>query len=255
MIGAPLVLAAVYYGGWLNLGFVAVAVLLGLVEFYRMLAEKGFRPHYLLGFAGATLFIAGAYVRPDQGLAGLGVLVMLAMAVLVQVRYGNTYTVPDLLASLAGAVYVGLMFSFLVALRQQGMGPWPAMVAVLGTWSCDIAGYFVGVGLGRHRIYPRLSPNKTLEGAIGGILASVILCLALARWTGIGAWQAAVTGVLIAVFAQLGDLFESAIKRYSQVKDSGTMIPGHGGVLDRFDSLLFVAPLVYYALGLFAARG
>ena len=119
-------------------------------------------------------------------------------------------------------------------------------VMFIGTWASDSFAYFVGSALGRHKLCPSISPNKTIEGAVGAVVGTTLTIAALGAFFGWPLLLMAVLGALIAVFATVGDLVESVAKRETGIKDSGNIIPGHGGVWDRFDSVLFTAPLVYY---------
>ena len=121
-------------------------------------------------------------------------------------------------------------------------------LAFLGTWASDTFAYFAGRAWGKHRIVPNISPNKTLEGFIGGFIGTIVVGVVYSHFTGLDMGLGAVLSVLIGIAAPLGDLFESKLKRISGVKDSGNILPGHGGVLDRFDSILFVAPVVFFFL-------
>jgi phosphatidate cytidylyltransferase len=156
--------------------------------------------------------------------------------------------------TVASALYLGVTISYLVALRQRSNGFNWAITAFVVTWACDAMAYFVGRALGRHKLWPRISPKKTWEGIAGGTLGAIIAGLALGVWLlGIPWWQGILLGTLVAVAAPFGDLAESLFKRQANVKDSSQLIPGHGGVLDRIDSLLFVFPVVTYFA--FLAKG
>jgi phosphatidate cytidylyltransferase len=170
-------------------------------------------------------------------------LLLMAWAV---VRYA-TRPVTLVGVSMTGlAIFYTALFAFLPLLAQlpQRRGTWMIWLLLLGVWSGDTAAYYAGRAFGRCKLTP-LSPGKTLEGVLAGALATVIVCTAVAAVAGGVLWYGAVLGVLIAVAAPLGDLAESFWKRELGVKDLGTLLPGHGGVLDRCDSLLFAAPVVY----------
>jgi phosphatidate cytidylyltransferase len=124
---------------------------------------------------------------------------------------------------------------------------WLALV-VAACWAADTAAYAVGKTLGRHKLCPSISPGKTVEGAVGGLIGAMLLTFLLGQWLGLPTGHALALGALLGVAGQLGDLAESKLKRWAGVKDSGSILPGHGGVLDRFDSLLVNAPLAYYYL-------
>ncbi len=147
-----------------------------------------------------------------------------------------------------GLVYLPFLLGHLIPLRMLPQGREWIFMTLIVIMSCDSFAYFIGRKLGKNKLYPAVSPNKSIEGALGGLLGAVLAVL-LVKYTflpTIGMFSAVLIGLILGIMGQLGDLFESLLKRACQVKDSGTMIPGHGGILDRLDSLLFAFPLVYY---------
>ena len=166
-----------------------------------------------------------------------------------------------------GAIYVGWLISHLVVLRGVHLGvpeidlrTWNplgdpgaclVMLTFVGTWACDTGAYFIGRAFGRTKLAPKLSPNKTWEGAAGGFGASLVITLAAGYAIHLPAVHSLALGALFGLLTQLGDLSESSIKRELDIKDFGTLVPGHGGILDRFDSLLFTGPVAYYYAVLF----
>lgn len=154
---------------------------------------------------------------------------------------------PAIITALFAAFYIGFMISRLVGLREEAGGLILVLIVLAVVWLSDTAAYFVGRAYGRHKLAPSISPNKTVEGAVGGFLAGAASgpLIALAVPDIVSITPAIILGVVVAVAAQAGDLFESAIKRSAGVKDSGTILPGHGGLLDRFDSLLFAGAAAY----------
>ncbi|HLK57672.1 MAG TPA: phosphatidate cytidylyltransferase [Chthonomonadaceae bacterium] len=159
-----------------------------------------------------------------------------------------------------GFIYIGALFSSFVLLRgmpgrlavppfgEADYGAWVMLYVAVSVWATDTFAYFVGRTLGRHKLNQTLSPGKTVEGAIGGLVGGVLVGVAFGKWIHLPLQHGLVVGALAAIFGQLGDLFESALKRELNIKDFGNVLPGHGGSLDRFDSLLFVAPLAYLYL-------
>jgi phosphatidate cytidylyltransferase len=161
-----------------------------------------------------------------------------------------------------GVVYVGWLFSYLIFLRslpgdirvplfgyhlpQTAWGAWAVLYIIAVTWSTDSGAYFAGLRWGKKKLAPRLSPGKTVEGAVGGMFTAGLMSLAWGTWIGLAWYHCILLGVTLGVLAQVGDLCESAIKRDLGIKDFGSLLPGHGGILDRFDSLLFTAPVAYY---------
>ena len=228
-----------------------VLVLVASGEFFRLARRRGVRPYPLVGFVAVAAFFAIAYGDaerlPRQAPAVVaGTLVVAAMtAVLRRHREGATLGVAT---TVLGAVSVGLLGSYMVVLRELGF----RVVLVFGLMVIlnDAGAFFSGRSLGRHPMMPGISPDKSWEGLAGGTLATLIVAL-------IAAWKLSppftlgrslILGVLVAVAAPAGDAIESAMKRDAGLKDSGGAIPGHGGALDRLDSLLVSAPVFYYAL-------
>jgi len=152
--------------------------------------------------------------------------------------------------TIAGILYIGWLLSHLVALRGLEDGRNWVFLALLATFGSDTAAYFTGRALGRHKLAPSISPGKTWEGTIAGFLGAIIISLLFTIPSPLslplGYWSAIILGLLISVFGQLGDLVESLLKRNMGVKDSGKLLPGHGGALDRIDSVVFASVVVYY---------
>lgn len=242
----PIVGAAVYWGGIALLALIALAGVLAGYEYVRLLRGHGLSPSYVLTLSLIALFVADAQ-WPQLELWRWGLALLPLAALTVEVFRGNA---PGSLSSwaltIAGGVYIGFSLSHLVRLRALNNGLHWLVVALLGTWICDSAAYFVGKGMGRHSFFPRISPRKTWEGAIAGLVFGLVAVVILGcMMLGLGVGRALVLGVLLVFGATFGDLSESVIKRQVGVKDSSALIPGHGGMLDRVDSLLFVVPIVY----------
>ncbi len=264
----PVVLVVVALGEpWLAL-LVALAAGIALDELYHLFAAAGHRPVRWAGYLSALAVLLAAYLRPD----GLGIGAALALAVLLTLtgqllRPDRGGALTDWALTLAGTLYVAWPLAHFVLLREAarpaappfwqvlgapdlGPGAWWVLAAFLMVWLCDTAAYFVGSLWGRHRLSRSISPKKSWEGAVAGFLASIGVAVGLVPLLGLGlsyAWAAAL-GSIVGVVGQAGDLAESLLKRQAGVKDSGRLIPGHGGMLDRVDSLLFVVPVVYYFL-------
>jgi phosphatidate cytidylyltransferase len=239
LVLGPLILAAVYVGGWGFAVIVGLLAVLGVDEWLRMVLR---RPPP--GWARAAAIAAIVAVTIAAGCAGAvaGLVVLAAATVLfdiaVNLRLGTPGRMPGL-----GLPYLGLTVVALLHLRQGGWQP--VLWLLLVVWATDIGGYIFGRWIGGPKLAPRLSPKKTWAGLIGGAgLAAVAGAAAIAVLHRAGAAVPAAPGAaLLAVVAQAGDLAESAVKRHYGVKDSGTLIPGHGGVLDRIDGLLTAAPV------------
>lgn len=252
----PVVLGALYLAAEKGFALPLVALVLaatgmGTYELYRMAQKAGRRPWAILGVPLALLLVLEA-AQPWAGLPGRGTLSALlalgAIASLVGLLL-QTENSPGGLAdwaiTLAGAIYVGGLMRYGVLLPSLPEGFAWSLAALLGTWACDSAAFFVGGRLGRRQLGPHISPAKTWEGTVAGGLAAVGVGLFMAPWLRVGMGQGIVLGLLIGVAAVVGDLAESKIKRSLGAKDAGGLIPGHGGLLDRLDSLLFVMVGVY----------
>jgi phosphatidate cytidylyltransferase len=232
---------------------VAVLVVAG-VEFYDKLREKGYQPATLAGLAAIAGLPLAAYWK---GVAALPLVCFLAIVTVLAwfiLSSGlESGPLPNTAVTLLGVIYVGLLGSFAALILQFPNGTGTIFTLALGTVAYDVGGLFVGSSAGRTPLVAWISPNKTVEGLIGGMLAA-FLVVVLVHFFGLHPWggdgtslgDSVLLGIVIAVAAPLGDLAESMIKRNLDVKDFGTVLPGHGGILDRFDAFLFVLPAVYY---------
>jgi phosphatidate cytidylyltransferase len=244
---APVVLGAAYLGGAPLSALVFVGSVLGLAELRNMLARREVHLWFCAGVVASGLFAASALAgNPIVLLCIVAASTMSTLAFPVLSRQSVLQT--DVAATLYGILYVPYLASHVVLLRRLGV--WPLALAIGATWSCDVFAYFAGKAFGRHKLLPRVSPGKSWEGTIAGVLAATAFAVLAGRYALLPLSTSVVAGVLLGTVGQVGDLAESALKRYCGVKDSGSLIPGHGGVLDRFDSLLFNGTALYYFLTL-----
>lgn len=229
--------------------FVAAGVLLAQYEYYRFHFPKPMSLPIALGLALGLLVTAG-FAAP-----GLLPAHATVSAIVVAVLLGQLWSGREPKAGLLdtavvgfGIFYLAWLLGHMIALRQFTEGPFLIFFLFLVTWANDTGAYYVGTFWGRHPLAPRISPRKTWEGAIGGLFGSVLAALACRTWflDSLSAGEAIGAGVLIGLAAPLGDLAESILKRSAGVKDSGSILPGHGGLLDRIDSLVFTTPAFYY---------
>lgn len=225
---------------------VSLFAVIGLQEFYRMGERKGLRPSKRMGLAVTLALIASALLGTEQItqhvlLFGL----VVSFSVLLLRPHKRVSPFLDSALTALGILYVGWFFSFLIHLRKMPDGAALITLLVVATAFTDMGGYFIGRRFGRVKLYPRVSPKKTVEGALGGMLTAMVACSVVGLSLGIGWVHCLVAASLAAVVGQMGDLFESSLKRDVGVKDSGTALQGHGGALDRFDSLAFAAPIFY----------
>lgn len=250
LVGSPLIVLAVWHGGLPLLILTGLIIVLGLREMTEILARLGLKPQLWLAISGGLILIGGAYLY-KYGYPGPTITIILFLHLIATVALYPRYTLLDSAGTLMGTLYVGLL-SYLYLLRTlQDDWIW-LLYMIAGTWATDTTAYFIGKALGRKRIAPVLSPKKTLEGAVGGLLGSVVISYLFVLYKpDLPLPKMLLLGLLLGVAAGVGDLLESAFKRQAGVKDSSKLIPGHGGILDRIDSLLFTAPLVYYFVLLF----
>jgi phosphatidate cytidylyltransferase len=272
-VGIPIAVAAMYLGGWVLAALLALCAVLAARELFRMAAQKRTRPADAaaagrvvpldgVGLAGAAGLIALAAVDPGRGIdtpllnAGLVVIVLAALTASIWQRGVQGEPLLSVAVTVLGAVYPALL-AFALFLRHLPdlasplHGTAILLFPVVLTWLSDTFAYFAGRLWGKRKLIPKVSPGKTVAGALGAVLgtplAAVGYALLLRRFPtwqpGIG--EALVFGLLVSVAAQVGDLAESLLKRDVGVKDSGKLLPGHGGALDRFDSLFFTLPLGY----------
>lgn len=229
--------------------FLMLVMFLALLEFNRMGLAGQHRFEQVIAALAGSCVAPLLHYQQYRLLLPLLTLVLLILSLLFLFRLPPISAIPQRLGWLClGLFYLPLLLGYLVLLRQYPHGREWIFLTLLVIMGCDSFAYFVGSNLGKRKLYPAVSPNKSVEGGIGGLLGAVVAVF-VCRATflpGIGIFEAIGIGLLLGVVGQLGDLFESLLKRACGVKDSGRMIPGHGGLLDRLDSLLFAFPFVYY---------
>ncbi len=237
----------------------AVAVLLGLFEFYRMAAKAVIKPHIGLAYpAGLAIIGCFTWHRLEWIVAVLTLLTLASLTTEVFRASDLSTSLASVAATVLGVCYVALLAGFLVGVRmtpdELTSPATPKLAAKLLTMffamvmMTDTGAYYTGRALGRHKLAPRISPGKTIEGSIGGFLTAALAgwVFKLVLFPEISTAHVLVLGAVIGIVGQVGDLAESLCKRGAGVKDSGNIFPGHGGMLDRLDSLVFCAPLIYY---------
>ncbi|MGQ9572362.1 MAG: phosphatidate cytidylyltransferase [Dehalococcoidia bacterium] len=270
VIGVPAILAVIWAGGACFSVVLGVLLFIAALEFYAAVAPPltnatlvqnplaaispvrlprllNQQPLALMGAAFIALLVAAAHHGGDWWAGALALAAILPFLWLI-IRGDTQRALPDWLHSVGGILYIGWLGSHLVLLRHLDNGRDWVYLAVFAIFANDTSAYFVGRALGRTKLVPRISPGKTVEGSLGGVLFGALGLVALnyALDVGIDAWPLIPLAVLVPVAAQLGDLAESLVKRGAGVKDAGVLVPGHGGVLDRLDSILFAVPVVYY---------
>ncbi len=242
-------------------GLTVLAIIFGLHEFYSLASRLGLRIFSAGGYA-AALVVAAAFIKNEPGwiVAALAALVVLELGVALSRPGDATHALASASATVFGVVYVALLAGFLIGVRMTpDTGATSKLAAKLLTtffamvMMTDTGAYYTGRSLGRHKLAPRVSPGKTIEGSIGGFITAALagfICR-LVFFPQIPLFHVVMLGAAIGLISQVGDLAESLLKRGSEVKDSGSIFPGHGGMLDRIDSILFCAPILYYYSRLF----
>jgi phosphatidate cytidylyltransferase len=271
----PIVVALVWWGpAWVLAAVAALIAIVALLEFFDLGERIAMRPfrkwtivcasglfysQYSLGLVETHSLAEGySIVRSAAGgvlsiEAVLLVFVFGAVVIGVTTRWALHEVLPAMAISSAGLLFVALPFSYLVRINEINLvGRKMVLFTLCLVWAGDILAYFVGKGLGRVPMAPALSPKKTWEGALGNLLASLLVGVFFAKWLQVDAIQMLVIAGLANVAGQMGDLIESAWKRGAVVKDSSNLLPGHGGLLDRIDSLILASPIVWAAYQWFA---
>ncbi len=248
VVFAPAVGLAFYYGGWTFVGLLTVVTFMAAHEYRRLIGlvevDVGAVFVVVSGLAApAGFFLDGTLFVPALV---AGALILLSRATIKTQPKAALY-------GLAGFMYLGGLFGVLALLRGGAHGKTWALLALFGTWATDVGAYLGGSVLGKRKLAPRISPAKSVEGALSGILMAALVSGLLAGFLGLPPLVVLVAGSFLSVLGQMGDLLESLLKRFCGVKDSGHVIPGHGGVLDRFDSLLFTGAGAYLLRILYGA--
>lgn len=251
VIAAAIFIPIVIYGG---IPFVILAYLMGTVALYELLKMKNIS---IISFQGIlSLLLLWVLLIPkqyDELITNLGYtkLELIFFAVLIfliiTVVTKNKITFDHVSFLLLTILYIGMGFYYFVETREVDNGLTYILYSLFIIWATDSGAYFIGRAVGKRKLWPEISPNKTIEGAIGGVVCAIIVGLLFAIFSDIDVSMVKllIVSAILAIFGQMGDLVESAYKRHYGVKDSGTILPGHGGILDRFDSLLFVWPLIH----------
>lgn len=269
IVAIPIILWICMEGGWWFFTFVSLLSVVGLWEFYQLSEAKGANVLKVLGgiavlFIDLSFFTQGRekvfpVIYSDAQTILIVALFLMMLAGLIELFRNKSSALNNLSHTMLGVLYVGLFFGTLISIREffidseYQRGGYLVISILASIWLCDTAAYQVGVKFGKHKLFPRVSPNKSWEGAIAGFLFAMIT-MALAHHFFLDFLSTSTMwflGIAVGVFGQLGDLLESLFKRDAGVKDSSQIIPGHGGVLDRFDSLLLVSPIVYLYLTIF----
>jgi len=254
VVGVPIVILAIWFGDpwpWFTI-LIAAAALAGTYEFYNMANFDRREPLLYLGLLWALALVLSPHYMKLNVLPVVITSTMLISLIYLLCRPSREKAFRSWAWAIAGALYVGWMLSYWLSLRGFWDGRSWVYLAILTTFANDTGAFFIGRSRGKHKLAPAISEAKTWEGALGGLLSGIVAAVLIAMVLNLISpftfryWQIILLGFLVSVFAQLGDLVESLLKRNMGVKESGNLLPGHGGILDRFDSLIFVGAVVYY---------
>ncbi len=257
-VGIIYIILMLYIGGWFFRISVLLMALIAMYEFYRALSNRGYNPVKLMGYVALlglyTLMITGnsKYVIPTIALT---TIIAISLPIIFK-----SINIIDITITLFAIIYPGAMMLYLVPLgfsMQEDYGYFFLLLTFIVTWAADTFAYFSGIKFGKKKLCPTISPKKTVEGSLGGLLGSILAGIIMGFIfnnnynSSIPFIHFIMMGLIGGIFSQLGDLTASSIKRYCGVKDFGKLLPGHGGLLDRFDSMLFTVPLIYFYILLF----
>ena len=240
-------LATIISGSWI-LFFTLLAVsLIGMRELYKVMkvSDEHVTVLELVGYLGAVLYYIA--MKADFGNYGtMAIIISMILILFVYVFGYPKYHAEQVMAAFFGVVYVAVMLSFIYLTRSLPDGKFLVWLIFLCSWGCDTCAYCVGMLIGKHKMAPVLSPKKSIEGAVGGVVGAALLGVIYAAATQGKMAEYALICAVGALISMVGDLAASAIKRNQGIKDYGKLIPGHGGILDRFDSVIFTAPVIYF---------
>lgn len=252
LVCVPIVFACTYFGGVAFLALLLVLALFSINEFYLSMRKKGFDPVFVLGNFFTIFFLVIAYLAlkknwepAHSAVFTVAVIVCLGYGIFLKNRKDSTVNIA---VTIFGIIYVGWLFSYLMFIRSLTPHGAYLFFLMITIWANDVAAYLVGTAFGRTRLSPYISPKKTIEGAVAGFLVCIIAAVIFGYLIDTHWPYALLLGAIVGVVAQISDLVESLIKRDVGIKDSSLFLPGHGGVLDRMDSFILTAPVMYYYL-------
>ncbi|MFO7447043.1 MAG: phosphatidate cytidylyltransferase [Ignavibacteriaceae bacterium] len=260
IIAIPLILSASYFGGLFFLFFVLAVALVSYFEFFALVKKKEINAQLITGFFAVAFLIVNQYRYFFDVYSFLIAIVVLLT--FIELFRNNGSPVHNIGATLLGIFYIGLFASTLVGIREffppvgdlYLRGGYLIIAIFASIWICDSAAYYIGTSFGRHKLFVRVSPKKSWEGAVAGFIFAVLTFIA-AKYIFLDFLtlsSAVALGMIVGVIGQFGDLIESLIKRDAGIKDSSSLIPGHGGIFDRFDSILYSAPVILLYLKYFS---
>lgn len=247
-------LATIIPGGIVLFATLAAISLIGMQELYKAMRvhENQAGSLEIMGYAGAMVYYLTLLLDREE-FSLIAILFALVLIMSVYVFTYPKYHADQIMAAMFGVIYVAVMLSYIYKTRNLEGGAWLVGLIFISSWGSDTCAYCVGMLIGKHKMAPVLSPKKSVEGGVGGVVGAALLgalyAVVIAKWNPVSGHTALMYALICAVGAlisMVGDLAASAIKRNKEIKDYGRLIPGHGGILDRFDSVIFTAPFIYF---------
>jgi len=259
LIAAPIITACIYFGGMSFYILVTLLAIISVNEFYNLVEIKGFHPAFIIGNLATFVFMTFAQVmlkHPDwEASAAAFFTAAVIVTMFSGIFHRKLRSIGNIAVTIMGIIYVGWLFSYLVLLRAMSNYGKYLFFLLAVIWAGDVTAYLVGKFIGRTKLEPNISPKKTVEGALAGFAVSLLVAVLFGYYLiHINIIHSAILGVLIAITSQMSDLVESIIKRDVGAKDSSRLLPGHGGVLDRMDSFILSAPIIYYYISWFILK-
>jgi len=256
LIGLVVFCAVIYFGGVVFIGAICAVTAGMLYEMYKTI--KSCKTLNVIGYiSGAAILSSIIFGNVTLEMATFG-LICVYLAVMVKLHTFVTYK--EVTSHALLTFFISMFFGTMIRIYND-FGTWAVILVFVCAWTTDTGAYFTGYAIGKHKLIPKVSPKKTVEGAIGGVVTAAVCCavylfilnnLSITKMDNLGYVSMMLVGVCSSVFSQLGDLVASAIKRDCEAKDFGSLLPGHGGVLDRFDSVIYITPVIYYLLVIIA---
>lgn len=246
LVWAPLLLGLSYLGGVYIAVLVSILIILALFEFFNIVKHLGIKVWHTLIITFTFIWLLNMFIGHKEWMMPILICWLIIIFGRLAMQYPEV-NFEEASYNLLAMIYPVAFFSYLYLLRQLPLGVVWTFFTFFLVWSTDTFAYLIGKGFGHNPLAPKVSPNKTVEGSVGGLLGCLIVGLIFRFWMAeVSFLHTIILSLIVGIVGQIGDLFESSLKRNAGIKDSGSLIPGHGGILDRSDSLIFVLPIIYY---------